>query len=351
MSRPMKETPARMVENGRMVEFGHFRTPFRTINILEADIFGIGGLASKLVNPLRLKEWQHFAVFGPDLLLTFVVLNTHYLSNSFCYFVDRPSGQMTEYHRDAPPFTARLARELWNDECRFKLSGYRIDVRNRLEQGRHEASIDIRGAGGKPGIHADLEMLADLNRYQPLIVALKLAPNRPAYSHKMACPVRGRVRVGDREITLDEKRHLVLIDVHKAYYPYQMAWTWASGAGFDEQGRVVGFNLTHNVIEDDEENNENGLWVGDRLSMYAAARFTFDQAKVTAPWRVETTDGRCKLDFHPEGERAGKINLGVVYSDYHQPFGVFRGQATDDEGRVHEIRDYFGVTEFHRARF
>jgi hypothetical protein len=347
----MKETPPRLVEDGRVVAFGHFRSPFRTNNVIEADVFGLGRLGSRVVNPLRLKDWQHFAVFGPDLLLTFVIVNAGYLGNSFCYFVDRQTGAMIEHHREGLPFQARLARELWNDHCRFRASGYRIDVQNRLEANHHTTQIEVKAAGGKPGIHADLEFLADLSRHQPLEVTLRLAPNRPAYSHKMACPARGRVRIGDRAIELNEKRHLVLIDVHKAYYPYQMTWLWASGAGFDEQGRVVGFNLTHNCVADDEENNENGLWAGEKLSMFGAARFSLDEAKLTGPWRVETSDGRCKLDFHPEGERAGKINLGVVASDYHQPFGVFRGEAVDDDGKTHVIRDYFGVTEFHRARF
>ncbi len=351
MSRTMQATPDRMVENGRIAAFGHFERPFRTINIMEADIFGVGRTAAKLVNPLRLKEWQHFAVFGPDFLLTFVVLNTHYLANSFCYFVDRKSGEMIEYHREGLPTLAKLARELWNDRCSFQMRGYSIGVHNYLDQNVHTASIDIAPHQGKPGILAEVKMHADLNQYQPLIVVLRLAENRPAYSHKMACPASGRIRIGERSIELDPARCLVLIDVHKAYYPYRMAWRWASCAGFDEQGRVVGLNLTHNVIQDDEENNENGLWVGRQLSMFGAARFTFNEKRLTDPWRVETTDGRCQVDFKPEGERTGVINAGVVYSNYHQPYGTFSGQATDDAGQVHLIRDYFGVTECHKARF
>ena len=96
---------------------------------------------------------------------------------------------------------------------------------------------------------------------------------------------------------------------------------------------------------------ENGLWAGKELSMFGPARFTFDESRLLDPWRVETTDGRCKVEFKPEGERAGVINAGIVASNYHQPYGTFSGQAKDDAGNVHEIKDFFGVTEFHKARF
>lgn len=351
MTRQMQKTPESMVQGGQITAFGHFDSPFRNINAMEADVFGTGKTGARLFNRFRLKEWQHFAIFGQDLLFTFVVFNAHYISNSFCYFVDRKSGEMIEHHREGLPFAARLADELWDDRCSFKMSGYRIGIRNHLEKNRHFASIDIDRNGATPGISADLELIADLACYQPIVVVLRLAPNRPAYSHKMACPASGRITVGDRTIDLDPGRHIVMIDVHKAYYPYRMNWSWATCAGYDGDGRLIGLNLTHNVIEDDTDNNENGLWVGNELSVFQAARFTFDEDRILEPWRVETEDGRCKIDFKPEGERRGKINFGVISSDYHQPYGTFSGEATDDSGKLHIIRNFFGVTELHKARF
>jgi hypothetical protein len=351
MARELRDTPARVVEAGRVQAFGAFTRPFPSVNVVEADVFGLGRVGSRLLNRYRLKEWQHFAVFGPDLLFTFVVLDAHYLASSFCYFVDRATGAMVEHHREGPSPVVTLARELWDDRCSFRMPGYAIGVHNHLDHGRHTASIAIRGTSDRPGLSAELELLADLARHQPLEVVLRLAENRPAYSHKMVCPARGRICVGDRELILDPARHLVAIDVHKAFYPYRMQWRWATCAGYDGRGRLVGLNLTHNVIADDTDNNENGLWVGDRLSLLGAARFTFDENDLLAPWRIETGDGRCRLIFRPQGERAGLVNAGVISSDYHQPYGTFSGEAIDDAGETHAIRDLFGVTEVHRARF
>ncbi|MCL4233168.1 MAG: DUF2804 family protein, partial [Deltaproteobacteria bacterium] len=300
MTREVKPTPRRMIEAGRVVEFGHFRDEFRDLNIGEADIFGIGALG-RIANPFRLKEWQHFAVFNDDVLLTFVIVNTHYLSNSFCYVVDRRTGTMTEHHREAPPWTARVAKGIHNDRCAFRGRGYDIEVINRLDEKRHDARIAIAPGKRAPDIDAAITMHADPDRHPPLVVALRLADNRPAYSHKMACPVSGRVRVGEREYAFDPACSLALIDVHKAYYPYRMTWSWASGAGFDPDGRIVGFNLTHNCVTDDEENNENAIWIGDRLCVLGAARFSFEERDLRKPWKIATTDGRCEVEFFPAG--------------------------------------------------
>jgi hypothetical protein len=350
-SRPLKPTPPTLVKGGRVVEFGAFDRPFARLNIEEADIYGIGGAGSRLVNRLRLKEWQHFAVFGPDFLLAFVALDAHYMASSFCYFVDRASGEKFEHHREGPSAAASIGADLIDDDSTFRMRGHRIHIQNRASAGWHAASVDIAARKGVPAIAAELEFLTAPGTMQPLEVVLPVGPNRPAWSRKFACAAQGQVRVGERTITLDPNRHLVIADFHKAFYPYQMQWTWATCAGFADDGRIVGINLTHNVVADDENHNENGLWVGNRLSRFGAARFRFDEADLLAPWHIATTDGRCRVNVDPIGKRSGHIDMGVLMSDYHQPYGIFNGEAVDDDGVTHPIRDFFGVTELHRARF
>lgn len=347
----LQATPPAVVLDGQVTAFGRFSEPFRELGIEQARILGGLPLPQRLLAGLRLKQWQHFAVFGPDLLLAFVVLDAGYMGTSFCYAVDRADGMRAEHHREGLPGTSRVGANLWNDDSRFRLGGHRISVRNCFDEAKVEASVDIAARGGVPAIAADLAFRADLRQMLPLEVVLPLGPNRPAWSRKFACPATGEVRVGDRRYRLDPEQHLVIADFHKAWYPYHMRWDWATCAGFDRDGRIIGLNLTHNVVRDDERFNENGLWVGDRLSLFGAARFDFDEAELLAPWRIATTDGRVRLDFEPIGKRDGQINMGILMSDYTQPYGVFRGEAVDDAGTVHRIDDLFGVTERHRARF
>lgn len=344
----LKETPKRLVENGKVVEWGFFKEPFRDLNLLTIKLPGLPAC----LNNFRLKEWQHFALIGGDFILTFFLIDAKYMSVSFCYFMDRNSGAFTEHHSNVPGRAASVTKDLFHGDCRFNVGNYSLEVDNRLDEGKHRARISIKGTKKKPGITADIEMLEDLNKIQPLVSVVPIGQNRPMYTHKAVVPVRGEVTYGDRYITLNEKRDTILIDVQKTYYPFNTWWQWAAFAGYDKKGRLLSVNLVKNMTTvDDEAYNENCLWVDGKLSKLSAVRFDFDKKDVTKPWKIETTDGKCRLQIRPMGERKGYINLGFLVDDYHQPFGPFSGTIIDDEGVSYEIEDMFGVTEHHRARF
>ena len=344
---PLKDTPGAAVVNGRVAEYGWFRKPFANLNLLEADVPGVPGFLRKY----RLKEWQHFAIITPEFFLGFVVNTVHYMTMSFCYAVDRETGRVVEHHREGLPGAARVSRELWSDTCAFSAKNYRIDVENRLSQGFHRARIDIAASREAESVRADLVMREDVESVQPLIIILPISDNRPLYTHKMVCPIEGELTVGDRRVTLDAARDLALVDVQKTYYPFSTAWRWATCAGYDREGRLIALNLVKNMVPDPETYNENCLWVDGRISRFTAAEFHFDPDRVTAPWRMRTNDGRCSLELQPRGERAGRINLGLIMSDYHAPFGSFSGRVTDDDGQAYDLKDLYGVAEYHRARF
>lgn len=349
--RPRKETPARLVEDGNVVECGVFRTPFRNLNLLEADIFGKDRRIPRIFKDLRLKEWQHFGIISRDFYFGFALVDSKYLGNFFCYFFDRDSGKLVEYDCLAPPGRIKTSRELWNDDCRFRYRGYKVEIENRLDAGFHRTRVEIQGKGKKPGIRAELEVLEDLEKIEPLIVVSPIRPNRPLYTHKVACPVRGEVKVSGEVHTLDESQDIALIDVQKTFYPYHTFWKWATCAGYDKEGRLIALNLCQNFIEDDETYNENCLWVDGKISYLGAARFKYDEGDVLRPWHIETTDGNCKLEMKPKGERCGKVNLGLLMSNFHQPFGTFSGNVVDSDGKSYEINDLFGLVEHHLARF
>lgn len=142
------------------------------------------------------------------------------------------------------------------DVTTFRLPGYRIAVENSADEGIHAAQIAIVSRRGVPAIAAEPEFLATPGTLQPLEVVLPVGENRPAWSRKFACPVRGKVWVGDHAFVLDPTTHLAIADFHEAFYLYRMRWTWATCAGFADDGRIVGLNLTHNLVADDELHNE-----------------------------------------------------------------------------------------------
>jgi hypothetical protein len=340
-------TPEPLVVDGKVSQFGLFKTPFRDLNILDADM----GF-SKVLRPFRLKKWQHIALVTKDLFMGFAITNAHYLSASFCYAVDLNDGRFVEHHREKPgASTARVAHLLWDDNCRFAVKNYDISIHNHLDLGRHDVRIAIAAKGKNLPIEGRFGFLEDLQLGQPLIVVLPVSNNRPLYTHKMVCPLEGEVMVGDRRYVFDSSRDLALLDVQKTYYPYDTTWRWATFAGYDANGRRLAMNLVKNMIEPDDQLNENVIWVDGVLSHLKGASFEFDLSDCLKPWKISTTDGRVNLEFTPLGERAECINMGVVVSDYHAPYGHYSGTITDDNGVSYTVDKLVGVAEFHRAKF
>ncbi len=347
----LKDTPRKMVENQSVVEFGAFKSPFRDVNISDARIAVAGRRMPGFYSRFRLKEWQHIGVIADEFYFGFAIVNAKFLANSFCYFLDRSAGTMVEYDRLAPPWVAKVARNIWDGECGFSFSGYDITIENRLNYSLHRGRVEIAESKSKPALKAEIEVIEDLDRVQPLEYIGLLRGERPAYTHKVACPARGEVTVGGKTYSFAEDRGIALIDVQKTFFPYTSFWNWATCGGHDDKGRMVALNLSKGINLREEELNDNALWVDGDLRFLGTATFMLNENAVLEPWHIETAGGACSLDFTPAGERWGKVNVGVVMSDFHQPYGTFRGFAVGSGGEKHEIADYFGVVEHHLARY
>ncbi len=348
--RTIKKTPPRLVENGRVVEFGAFEEPFRELRLEEAEIFRPGVRLPPSLVRLRLKEWQHFGVIHPEHYLGMVIFDAKFMAVSFVYHFDRVSGGMAEHARQAPGGKARLAETTWRGECSFTARGYSLQVENNLEAGYHRLRMDVASRRGLPAISGEFRMLEDIGRYQPLVVVSPFSPNRPLYTHKAACPAEGRVTVGDEVIELDPGRDVCLLDEQKAFYPYRSFWKWMTFAGYAEDGRLIAANLCQNSIADDETYSENCYWIDGRIRLTGAARFGYSDADILGPWFVKTTDGTVDVSFSPQGERAQRIHVGPLLSDFRQPFGLFRGRL-GSAGEEAEVKDLFGLCEQHITRY
>ncbi|MDY6795178.1 MAG: DUF2804 domain-containing protein [Actinomycetota bacterium] len=348
--RIIKKTPARLVEGGEVVGFGVFEQPFRELNLDEADIFRIKGKYARAINHFRLKEWQHFGIVHPRHYIGLVIFDAKLMSISFVYHFDRERLTMREHNHQAPPGTARLTETTWRGECSFEKRGYSLRIDNNLDRGRHDIHIDIAERRGLPAIRGEVSMLEDVSIYQPLVIVSPFAPNRPLYTHKNACPVEGRISIGGETIELQPDRDVCLLDEQKAFYPYRSFWRWMTFAGYSSPGSLIAANLCHNLIEKDEDYNENCYWIGGRIHLTGAARFGFSEADILGPWFINTTDGEVELEFHPQGERAERICVGPIMSDFHQPFGLFSGRLGKGDGNL-VVKDLFGVCENHVTRY
>ena len=347
--RNIKITPERIVEKDGLIHFGSFRMPFQNANILDAKLYSLP--VPGFWKNFRLKEWQHFGIVTPTHYFGMVIFDAKMGGFSFFYVYDRLNNSRFEHERQTYGKSFNVAKQPYNDVCRFEAKGYRLCFENKLSQGFHQISIDIESDGERPAVKGDITIHEDLNVYEPLVQVSPITQKRPFYTHKAAVPASGSIMTGSQKIVLDRNECVALIDEQKTYYPYFSFWKWATAAGYTNDGKLLAFNLCQNMIGDDEDYNENCFWMDGKIHYLKAARFDFGD--VMQPWKMKTTDGKLVLSFIPQGERAQKTNIagGLILSDFHQPFGLYNGRFTENESGSHPIQDFFGLAEHHVTRY
>jgi hypothetical protein len=338
------ETPDRAVVDGQ-VQFGRFARPFRDLNLLEAQcgIPRLGGLRR-----LRLKEWVHVALVHQDWYLSLAIVDAGFLVTSWLHLFDRRNRQAFEHVRKLPPGRFHAPANVWDHSGKIETRGYRLFVHNYLERQAHRFEIEVRGKRGLPAVAGTLLLHEDPARTQPLVALLPLGPNRPMFTHKSACPASGTLEIGGETVEFTPDRNVGLLDYHKAYYPRNTFWKWATFATIDTTGNVLGVNLTHNVIADDARFNENCIWHGNSLSLVGPARFDVPKDPMR-PWSIRTEGGAVDLELTPQGLRKERLNLGLARSVYDQPYGLYSGTLVDSQGRAHAVEEAFGLAEDHVA--
>lgn len=349
--RKLRDTPARMVVDGKVAEYGSFRQPFREVNLLDVELEIGGRRVPRALREYRLKEWEHFGIISEDYYFGMVIFDAKFMGTSFFYAFNRRTGEFFEHERTSVAGPLRVARELWHGECYYRHFGYTMEFENRLDSGMHRLRAEIRGKRGKPPVQAEIFVLEDIERYEPLVQVSPVSSNRPLYTHKAVVPVEGKVTLGAQTVVLDPEKDVALMDVQKTYYPYRTFWKWTTFGGHDVSGRLIGMNACQNFITDDENYNENCTWVDGEITLLPAARFLYDESALMEPWKLTTTGKEMDLKFTPQGERQGKISLGVIMSDFHQPFGTFDGTMAGPAGQRVQVDGIFGLCEHHLARF
>ena len=334
--RPSPPPPSAVDPTGRP-RFGMYAGALPEVDLDRARVAGWPGP----LGALRLKQWAHWLVVTDDLALTVAVVDAVFTRLLWVQVIDRATGARFEHRREGPLVRARLARSLWDEHSRGTGRGLSIAIHDHLDAAEHRLEAEARTLG-LPEVDLDLRAACP-PEIEPLAVVLPVGRGRAMYSHKVPLPVTGTVRVGPRRFEVSEGS--AVLDVHKAHYPRETFWRWATAVGRDARGRRIGLNLTENVVTDPEL-HENALWVDGRLSLLGPAAVSVG----AEPWRARSRSGAIDLRFEGEGERSEDLDYGVVLSRFRQRFGRFTG-TVEIEGEAVELLDGYGLMEDHQARW
>lgn len=364
-----RPTPDRIVDAGH-VHVGRFDRPFRTVNLDEAPARHLlsrlrdgrlGGI-ERAWRKMRLKQWHYASVATPRLFLGAVVFDAGFVGVGFAYVVDRKTGHAREWSKMVPLARGvEIAANSTDGRSRFAAAGFgEIAFDNEGTSGMRRLRIQLDDAAGKPGLDVDLEMRELADEVEPVIAVGEPEPGRWLYTHKAyGLPAGGTIASGDWRESTTVGEALAGLDWNRGYRLTETYWNWAAAAGRDARGRTIGFTFTSHVPVEGtgheapahDTANDSAMWLDGRVVDLGGLRFEYDPAEILLPWRIRDERGLVDLEFQPLGERVEDLNLKVIVSQFHQPYGTFRGVLRSPAGEAFSIADVFGVTEQHFARW
>ena len=345
ISQAIQETPIALVENGRFHN-GFFRTPLRTVNLLDAD--QMGGKLGRPLRWLRLKEWVGFGFDHPRLYGAMIIQDAKYAGSGTVYLYDRATRRKYEWLVVGLPGQVRLPENLWHGVSNCGLMGNVLHFDHDLTAGRHTVHVRIAASGETPALSVDFVLRQDTRVVDPLVVSLPIGATHHTYTHKSPLRLAGTVRIGDEAFDYQPERDLGSLDEQKTFYPYRSRWHWGSLIGLSTAGREVMLNVVDQMTPKDQP-GEDALWVDGKLMLLDPPQFIADGAPGT--YRLEDAAGRIRLRFVADGAKTEVRNWGLVAIDYAQFFGRYTGEIVDPTGAKHGVDGIYGVIETMRARF
>jgi hypothetical protein len=331
-----------LVTDGKF-KFGTFSSQFRKVNPLDAE----KPLDMWLPGPLlgfRLKEWQAFQLGNSRWFMLAVLYNAKVSALAQFIAYDKENKKKYLFEKVLPSWMIKVPDAIWDARQSYQDKNCRIELISQLGRGRFYINIQIRGYRGMPDTEAHFEAFHDDGLVEPIVVSIPFGKNRGVYSHKCLMPMQGRLSIGDEKVEFLRQESFAIIDDHKGFYPYVMKYDWATAAGYNDRGQLIGFNLTDNQSLDPEKFNENCLWLDGKLNLLPPVKFNRPDG-VEGDWLIRDRYGMVDLVFKPETMGKIDINYLILKVKYRGPLGYCNGFIKDRSGNKVAINQYFGMGE------
>ena len=301
---------------------------------------------------MRLKEWHYISVTHDQFFFAFALIQLGYISQMFMYLVDFDNGEtqfIDEYSKKSlfgrslkfAPSSLR-GKSLWKSPRNFF----------QVEGTQKEIIVNIESRLKKSPLSLNL----NLRRKESLALHYPLSSHRGAYTHKEATlPTLGSFIHGKRKIILKESNALGVSDWTRSFSNRHTFWNWASFSTTLSDGRTFGINLSQHIYDDHNGHSlENAQWVDHEVFFLGAVDFIIpEKDPLKKNWSLIgqiSSKTWLELEFTPQGKRQEKINLGVLRSDFIQPFGLFNGYIIHRNEKI-IIKQVFGVMEKHYSKW
>lgn len=333
------ETPKHIVERGQ-AHFGTYSEPFEDLNLLDCEQ-PCGFLFPHFLNKTRLTQWEAFEVNMKEGALVTAVYNTGLAGFSIMVWFDKRKNKIISWRNIVPAFKAKVAPQLIDGVSSLKTKNSDYAIVNDLKNGKAHAKGFAKNKAGTFEIDMSVERLAPISN-----VSIPFGKNKPLYSEKDFFKATGYVIIDGEKLVTDDSS-VSIIDDHKGYYPYRAHYDWLTTMGkcvIDGEKKFFAFNLTRNQSTNQDDYNENLLWLEGYSSPLPPVTFRHDE-KNSNIWYIKDEHG-C-VDIRYEIDQTFYMPMHFVMIDvyYALPFGKIYGFVKDVNGRKYVVDGMTGIGE------
>ncbi len=291
----------------------------------------------------RYKEWDYYAVMGPDFYMEITLANISWAVLASMSFVDYRTGETTSNLRlgyDAD--NLRLPTSPYSDVS-YGTPDYRIAFGH--EEKTRTLAFDLSETWlVGPAMRGEI-VIQDDPREENLVTAMPFAePGTFFYTSKMvALPASGSIDVAGKTYTFKEGETFAVLDWGRGVWPSEFTWGWAVGGGLAE-GKRFGFNIGFGD-EDNSRASGNSVVYDGVLHKLGKIGWTWTSDDLMQAWHFKSKDGRFDLVLEPFFDQSGEIDLGKFYAKLGKVQGRATGQVVLDDGTVVEVDGILAFAE------
>lgn len=363
-------------------------------------------LEASLLNRMFKKQWWYFSVSNDRFFVGAALVKFSYISDTFVYVYDKETKVFHKYAGrlplglgvnipDIPLGCATWGtpqnefvedQNAWIEVCVLPPPTGQIRLRCNVpvSNSKHKFRLDVTSSGAGGGGN---------NMNEKLFVQFPIGGNTARvgnFCKDGAVKVQGTLRLNNEEFAISNEHNnaLVNLDLTNSVPAYRTAWKWVSFT--DNQAIVTqppstngiwplastkkttvesfAINLSEDVYDvavlssGDKPAHvisiENVLWIGNKMyalkypvQINVPPQPHVDEWTITSSQSEFFEEEKVDLSFKPEGNQKDLTDLGVIVSDFIQPFGRFKGKILLQSNIIIEVNEKtaFGVTEDHFA--
>ena len=179
--------------------------------------------------------------------------------------------------------------------------------------------------------HTELE--ADIYLRQPVDNTRVITDNENAFNQITTCMnTRGYVKVKGRTYNFDAAKDFGILNRGRGIWKYSNTRHWGIGCGY-VNGKPFGYNIGYGS-DNGSDSKENILFYDGKCHKLGVVDFGMPEENIMAQWNMNSDDGIFNMSFEPFFNDHTDRGTGVLREKGEKLFGMLKGTAVLDDGKV-----------------